>query len=137
MEKKEKNDAIPVEAVAVEKKVVEQKVQPKPVQVKRKRFGIKLLFWLIVIGTFGGAFALLGVYVSQNIIPTAQQWLVSHNFRGFGGTNGQEKSPFIPQPSDSATNNVSLTIPQVVKKSASSVAALDLTVNPAPREGPD
>lgn len=114
----------PVLEKVVPQPVNETKVQAKPVQVKRKRFGFKLLFILIVLVTFGSAFTVLGVYVAQTVLPSAQQWLADHNFSDYGGKNGQENSPFLPQPSKTANKNELLTIPQVVKKSASSVVSI-------------
>lgn len=96
-------------------------VQPvKP--VRRRRTGLKLLFWLLVIGTFGSLFMMFGVYVAQTIVPSAKEWLASHNFIQ-GDRNGQEKSPFLPQPSGPA-NTEALTIPQVVKKVSPSVVSI-------------
>ena len=115
--------------VEVKEPVVEQKVvTPTPVvKVRRKRWGFKLIFWLLVLAIFGGGFMLAGMYVYQEIIPAVEGWLVDHNFRSGNNFQIQNNSPFVPQ--DTTKNGASMTIPQVVKATSPSVVSIALVSN--------
>jgi len=97
------------------------------VATRKKRWGHKVLFWLIVFVLFGGGFTLVGVYVANEVIPNVKQWLSDHNFVA-GNNTSQSNSPFLPQRPNSSPNDV-LTIPQVVKKTSASVVSIAIVAN--------
>lgn len=107
----------------------EQQKKGPVVVARRKRFGFKLLFWLSVLLVFGGGFMVAGIYVANNVIPAAKNWLINHNFIEQDRSKVQEKSPFVQNDSSNSGSlaNNGLTIPQVVKKTSASVVSIAIT----------
>ena len=125
MEKKSVEKVVETkETVVVDQKIV----SPVPVvRTRRKRWGFKLLFWLLVLAVFGGGFMLVGVYIYQEIVPAVEGWLVDHNFRSGNNFQIQNNSPFVSP--DTTKNGASMTIPQVVKATSPSVESIALVSN--------
>ena len=130
MEKKQ-NTEEPKKVVETKEVVVEKKVEttvPTPpakvVPVKKKHFGMKLLFWLIVLVVFGGGFTLAGVIAARTVLPQAEQWLIDHKFRQGDASSEQQNSPFLPQTSPGAKGSSGYTIPQIVKSASPSVVSI-------------
>ena len=125
MEKKSVEKVVETkETVVVDQKIV----SPVPVvRTRRKRWGFKLLFWLLVLAVFGGGFMLVGVYIYQEIVPAVEGWLVDHNFRSGNNFQIQNNSPFVSP--DTTKNGASMTIPQVVKATSPSVVSIALVSN--------
>jgi serine protease Do len=115
----------PVEKPASEPSAGQQAQKAPITIVRKKRFGFKFLFWTIVLVIFGVGFMVAGIYVANNVIPAAKNWLSDHNFIEKDRSESQTKSPFLQN--DSIATGTGLTIPQVVKKTSASVVSIAIT----------
>lgn len=116
MEKTEKTKVKQESTKASEPEVVTVPVQTV-VKPRRKRWGLKLFFWLIVLCVLGTGFMIVGAFAVKEVLPQVEEWLVDHNFRSGGG----ERNP-VYIPDDTTTE--SLSIPQVVKVASPSVVSI-------------
>lgn len=125
MEKKEelkKETTVVTQTVAQPEEKV---IMTKPViKALKPRHSIRNLFLLIVFLLFAVSFTFLGIFVAREVVPAANQWLISHNF--IHGQSQEQTSPFLPQgnQNNGAKGSAGLTIPEIVKKASPSVVSI-------------
>ncbi len=118
MEHKEKTKKVSPES-ATPAPVVTQSTPVVVSKPKKKRWGIRILAWLFVLCVFATGFVIVGVYVSKQVIPQVETWLVDHQFMNASDLD----NGIVPNQNETKSTN-ELTVPEVVKRASSSVVSI-------------
>jgi len=136
-----KTKQVVVDVPIIKEKVIEEKVIVK--KVKKRRMSLKTMLRLFFYFTFAVIFIAIGVYLSKEVMPVVEDWLVDHSFiegrSEEGNTDPEQNSPFLQKEKENSDTQRKVsrgyTIPEIVEDVSASVVSITVSSSNLSKRG--